>query len=112
MQPFNLTQAIIQSVLTIFLTVMIGAIVFYSRILAQRQPDHQIPNLERFSRMAAQCVEYDHSDALDKKNIARGLCADFYRAYKLPLPEPEAMDTAVASALFEAHSIPPKYSEE
>jgi len=109
MQPFNLTQAIIQSVLTIFLTVMIGAIVIYSYILKQRLPDHQIPNLDRFSRMAAQCVAYKHSDALDKNGLAAGICADLYRAYHLPVPAPEAMDTAIASALFETYGVPSEH---
>jgi len=106
MQTFNLTQALIQASLTILLTVMIGGIVIYSRILAQRQPDHQIPNLSTFSRMSAQCVEHDHQNALDKKRLAIGMCSDLFRAYDLPVPKPEAMDTAIASAFFEVRGIP------
>ena len=102
MQPFNLTQAIIQSVLTILLTVMIGAIVFLSRIIAQRQPDHQIPNLEIFSCMATQCIEQEHGNAVDKKALAIGYCADLFRAFDLPVPPPEAISIAIASAMYKA----------
>lgn len=99
--PFNLTQAIIQSSLTVILTVMIGFIVFYSRILAQKQPEHQVPFLQIFSRMAAQCVEQEHPNALDKKRLATGICADMFRSYHSPVPAPEALDTAIGSAMFE-----------
>src|SRR5256886_17492313 len=106
MQTFNLTQALIHASLTILLTVMLGGIVIYPRILAQRQPDHQIPNLSTSSRMSAQCVEHDHQNALDKKRLAIGMCSDLFRAYALPVPMPEAMDTAIASAFFEVRGIP------
>src|SRR5437899_8655392 len=102
MQPFNPLQALIQSVLTILLPILIGGVCWVYRLFSQRLPEHQAPRLEQFARMAVQYVEQEHGNALDKKNLAIGYCADLFRDHDLPVPRPRAIETAIGSAFYKA----------
>jgi hypothetical protein len=111
MQPFNLAQAIIQSLLTILLPILIGIVCWIYRLYTQRLPEHQIPHLLIFSRIAVQYVEQEHKNALDKKKLASAYCADLFSMRKLPIPSDREIEIAIGSAMFETNGLSSKQEE-
>lgn len=95
---------IVNVILTLLLPVGAGVVVWLSRILAQSLPDHQAPRLEQFARMAVRAVELNYQNNPSKKALAVAALMDLFRAFKLPLPEQVALETAIDAAVYELHT--------
>jgi hypothetical protein len=105
-----MTPAQIINVITISGTLpfSVGLVIVLCHLFIQKNtPKHQTDFLERFSRMAAQHVAYEHKDAIDKKILVIGFMSELYKHRKLKLPSPEELDIAAGSALFEANGLTP-----
>lgn len=99
----NPVQLIVNATLTILLPVVIGAVWWLFRVLAQNLSEYRRAALEQFARMATQYVEQEQGNALDKKELAVAYCEDLFEEFKRPRkPSRSAIEIAVGSAMFEA----------
>lgn len=106
----NTTAQIIST--AIFMVGLIPCIalgVHIPHLLAQRQPEHMRLALEQFARQAVQQVEKQYAKNPSKKDLARASVATLFRVHHLPIPQPEAIDIAIESAVQELpkHTDPP-----
>jgi LL-H family phage holin len=93
------------STLTILLPILIGLAAHFARVLAQRLPEYQAARLEQFASIAVRSVEQQFQDSPEKKAVAQDSIANLFRALKLPVPPPEAIDIAIEAAVFELNRI-------
>jgi hypothetical protein len=99
----NIVQVIINAALTLLLPILVWIGYWIAQYQIQKMAGPQSQRLEQFARQAAQHVEYNHQNALDKKVLALAFTADLFKLFNLPVPPPEVLDIAVGSAMFEAN---------
>jgi hypothetical protein len=71
---------------------------FFEHLLPSKQ--HEM--LEKFVKMAVTMAEqaYDDYSPLEKKRIALRAAIDLFNAFHLPVPQAEALNTAIEAAVF------------
>lgn len=99
-----LLQLIVNVILTLFLPVGAGIVVWLSRILAQNLPDHQTLRLEQFARWAVRKIEQQYTHNPSKKELAIACVGNLFRAFKLPIPPDEAVEIAIEAAVYDLHT--------
>lgn len=97
-------QIIVNSVLTMMLPVLIGIVCIFYRLYVQRLPEQQRQALEQFTRFAVRRVELQHANALDKHSLAFAFTTDLFKSFRLPLPEEEAIHTAIEAAVYDLNA--------
>ncbi len=101
-------QLIVNAILTVLLPILIGLVYWYSRVFAQRLPEHQRAALAQFSKMAVCYVEVTQPEAINKAELAIAFTAELFALLRLPVPAPRAIEIAVGAAQFEVHRLSEK----
>lgn len=79
----------------------IWSLKFFEHLLPTKQQEM----LERCVRMAVTMAEqsYDDYGPLEKKQIALRAAIDLFHAFHLPVPQPDALNTAIEASVFAVH---------
>lgn len=98
-------QLIVNAILTVLLPILIGLVYWWSRVFAQRLPEHQRAALAQYSKTAVQYVEQTQPDASNKSELAMAFCAELFALMEPKTPPKRAIEIAVGSAQFEARRL-------
>lgn len=77
-------------------------------LVDHRLPKKQLEMLGQIVTYAVQMVEQQYPDAggSAKKKLAETIIADIFKAFKLPVPSPAAIDAALESTVFLLQQVP------
>jgi len=102
----NLLSNLNNLILALLPFITAGAAYLY-QIAVQRMPAAQRQTLEQFTKIAAGKIEqvYPGAGSENKKQLATELVTDLFKAFKLPAPDPRAIDAAIENAVLSINLV-------